>query len=287
MLTFASRFITQSRKPVLASYKLTYSCNLHCEQCPFIQMHQPDPAFSEIQVSLEDLRSRGIQIVIFEGGEPLLWHDESHTIYDVIDYAKKRFPCVGVTTNGTLPLDVEPHVLWVSIDGFKDTHDQLRGKAVFDTVIENIKQSKHSRIFAHTTVNIKNYKEVPELVRFLNSKVKGVTIQFYYPYGNEDALFLPFDKRAQVLDELIVLKKAGYPILNSISALQALKENTWRCSNWLTASMNPDGSVKQGCYLSGRAEIDCKKCGFSPITEISLAFQGNLPAIQAGLRIFF
>jgi hypothetical protein len=83
------------------------------------------------------------------------------------------------------------------------------------------------------------------------------------------------------------MKKEGYPVLNSTAALQALKRNTWLCLDWLVDNANPDNTITQGCYLKGRADQNCAKCGFSPHTEISLAFRGSIPAILAGMKIFF
>ena len=236
---------------------------------------------------LDDLYTRGSRVVIFEGGEPLLWRDGEHTCADVLRYARQKFFRVGITTNGTLPLDLEVDVLWVSIDGLEETHNRLRGAPIFARVIENIRRSKHPRIYAHVTANAQNYAEIPDLVRFLSTLVKGITVQFYYPYGAADHLFLPWPARRALLDELITMKKAGYPVLNSSAALSALKSNHWCCLPWLVDNANPDGSLVQGCYLQGRAEIDCAKCGFSPYTEISLAFRGNPQAILAGMKIFY
>ena len=200
--------------------------------------------------------------------------------------AKKRFFSVGVTTNGTFPLDVAAEVIWVSLDGLKTTHNLLRGAPVFDKALQNIRRSNHSRIYAHITINAINAAEIPFLIDFLKDKVKGITIQFYYPYNMKDELFLDFERREQLLEEIIQLKRSGHKILNSFAALQALKRNTWKCDDRLIDNANPDGSLSQGCYLKNRADIDCSKCGFSPHTEISLACQGNLQSILAGRKIF-
>ena len=37
-----------------------------------------------------------------------------------------------------------------------------------------------------------------------------------------------------MLDQLIGLKRQGYQIFDSVSTLQGLKRNTWRCHDWLT-----------------------------------------------------
>ena len=198
----------------------------------------------------------------------MLWHDGSHTIHEVVEQAKARFFSVGMTTNGTYPLNAGVDTLWVSIDGLRETHNRLRNAEIFDRVINHILQSNHPRLFAHITVNNQNAAEIPALIQFLSALVKGITLQFYFPYQGAEAqtgaLFLDFERRAALLDELIALKRSGYPLLNSIPALEALKHNTWRCIDWLVDNANPDGSISQGCYLRGRADIDCSRCGFSP-----------------------
>ncbi|HNR52741.1 MAG TPA: radical SAM protein, partial [Deltaproteobacteria bacterium] len=68
---------------------------------------------------LDVLRDLGCRIVIFEGGEPLLWKDGEYSFRDLVHLARRSFLCVGATTNGTLPLDAPTDVLWVSIDGLK------------------------------------------------------------------------------------------------------------------------------------------------------------------------
>lgn len=278
--------LPQQRRPLLASYKLTYRCNLHCQQCPFPDNTSAAPDFQQVCAVLDRLAQRGDRLVIFEGGEPLLWRDGETRFADVVRYARQHFACVGATTNGTLPLDVDTDVLWVSIDGFAATHNRLRQAEIFEKVIDNILHSRHPRLYAHITANAENYTEIPALVRFLAGLVKGITVQFYYPYGAQDHLLLGHAERRVLLEQLIALKKAGFPILNSTAALRALQDNHWRCLPWRIDCANPDGTIWQGCYLQGRAAINCKECGFSPYTEMSLAFRGNPEAILAGMRIF-
>jgi MoaA/NifB/PqqE/SkfB family radical SAM enzyme len=280
------QLLSPHREALLASFKLTYRCNLRCRQCPFTSYEGADASFEQVRRTLDELHRRGVRLVIFEGGEPLLWRDGGYTFAEVARYARQRFPFVGATTNGTLPLDVPADLLWVSLDGLAATHNHLRGAEIFDKIITHIRASSHPRLFAHITANAENHAEIPDLVRFLRPLVKGITVQFFYPYGSDDTLFLPWPERRALLERLIALKRQGYPILNSTAALRALKDNRWRCLPWLIASANPDGSITQGCYLSGRAKIDCSLCGFSPYTEMSLAFRGNAGAILAGMRIF-
>lgn len=273
-------------RPFLASLKLSYRCNLRCRQCPFYALDAPEMSYAEACAAIDRLFARGNRILIFEGGEPLLWRDGMRRVHDLVSYARRSFFSVGLTTNGTFPLDVPSDVLWVSVDGLRETHDALRGAGVFDRAMANARASRHPRLLAHVTANAANADEIPGLLHFLNGIFRGITLQFYYPYNRRDELFLDFDRRERLLEQVIALRRAGVRVLNSEASLRALMRNRWRCQDWLVDNANPDGSISQGCYLKGRADIDCARCGFSPHIEISLAGRGNLQAIAAGIRIF-
>ena len=273
--------------------KITHACNLTCAHCPFWKKKAESLSFTQAISALRALHQRGVRILIIEGGEPLIWRDGEHDLNDVVDEAKKLFFSVGVTTNGTFPINLDADVVWVSIDGLRETHDRVRGET-FDKIMANIEASSHPKIFAHITINSLNCQEVPELVAFLStvgasgrSPVQGITIQFHYPYEDvADDLFLPFDRRKHVLDELITLKKQGFPVADSYACLNALKDNRWKCRPWMIASVDPCGKLTEGCYVKDRGTISCEKCGFAAHTEISLAYGGALGAILAGRKIF-
>jgi MoaA/NifB/PqqE/SkfB family radical SAM enzyme len=274
-------------RPLLGGVKLTHACNLRCRACPFWKMGGPPIGLVELRRSLDDLYAIGVRLLIFEGGEPLLWRDAEYKLADILreEQAKRRFFSLGVTTNGTLPLDVPADIVWVSVDGLQPTHDCLRGP-VFDKVIANIEASSHPRLLAHVTVNTWNCGELPELVRYLGERVRGITVQFYYPYEGTEDLSLSRDQRQSAVETLIALKHKGYPLLNSVAALRALVDNTWACHPWLLANVEPDGSLTQGCYLTNRSAISCERCGFSAHVELSLAYDWNPQAIVAGSRVF-
>lgn len=306
LLYYAGARFAGRKRPYLCGIKLTHRCTLRCRQCPYWRRPLPDLPYERLVSLLRDLFARGARAVIFEGGEPYLWRDGEHGLADAVLAARRLFPFVGVTTNGTLPLDfwakveakstarstskadeqARPDVIWVSIDGLRDTHDSLRGPS-FGRIIDHIRQSTHPAILANITINRANVKEIPALVWFLRDLVKGITIQFFYPYGEVEDLSVSEAARVLVLDELIKAKKDRLPIANSISALEALKTNSFRCEPWMIADVDPDGSFHQGCYLLGRADDPdpCSRCGFAAHAEISLAYQLRLDAVAAGRRI--
>lgn len=273
------------RRPLLAGVKLTHRCNLRCPACPFWRRPQPDMAYDTALQALDALHEAGVRLLIFEGGEPFLWRDGARTVEDLVRAARGRFFAVGITTNGTLPLETTADRVWVSIDGPREVHDRYRGRS-YDRLMANIAAADRRRLLANVTINRLNWERVPELVRELRGLVRGVTVQFAYPYPDGEDLTVSWEARRQVLDELIALKRGGYPLLDSYAALGRLRGNSWRCHDWLVANVEPDGAISYGCYLRGRGEIDCRLCGFAAHAELSLAYDWHPAAILCGRRVF-
>jgi Fe-coproporphyrin III synthase len=288
---FIRRKIFGQKIPLLASFKLTYRCNLTCLACPF-HLRAGDEnihmSWSLAKASLDTLQRLGALIVVFEGGEPLLWRDGEHHLNDLIDYAKKRFPRVAVTTNGTFPLDVPADIVWVSIDGLKETHDRLRSRS-FDRVWSNLCAARNKRLLVHFTINRENRHDIrPLLVKLKGIPAfGGMTVQLFYPYGQGEApLALSDDQRRATLEEVIEMKKQGLPILNSTGRLHAMIENDWRCHDDILINVDPDGTITQGCYVKNRGRVNCRACGFSPVSEASGALDLFPGSLRAGWSIF-
>ncbi len=285
---FFRKIFFKVNTPILGGFKLTHRCNLRCYHCPFWGRTGKELSFAEVKNILDKMHEMGVRIMIFEGGEPFLWQDGDKDIRDVVNYAKKKYFSVGITTNGTLSMKGIPSdVLWVSFDGMRETYSKIRGD-VFDRIVKNIDESDHKNLYANITINRINESELEEMVKFLSEKVKGITIQFHYPYGGEEdkELFIPLTERIGILDRLINLKKAGYPVMDTYKALNLMKNNDWKCHDWLIANANPDGTVSQGCYIKNRGEVNCQYCGFAAHAEISLGFDLHFPSINMGRKIF-
>ncbi len=289
---WVSYHLTGEQRPLLAGFKLTHRCNLRCRTCPFWQRPRPDVTWEGVRAGLDELYAAGCRILILEGGEPFLWRDGDRRLEDVVAAARTRgFARIGITTNGTLPIETSADIVWVSFDGLREAHEAVRGP-IWERVLANIAASRHPRILAQVTISRANWRELPELIRFLADHVQGVTFQFFYPYRESADLWLPWPERAQVLRELAALKRQGYPVLDSYRALRDLTDNRWQCHDWLIADAEPDPAnparaiVHHGCYLKGRAEADCRLCGFAAHAELSLAFDLHPGAIWAGQQVF-
>jgi MoaA/NifB/PqqE/SkfB family radical SAM enzyme len=288
---FLQRKILDRKIPLLASFKVTYRCNLSCRACPFhlrADNEETQMSWKTAIGTLEYLRRLGTRMVVFEGGEPLLWRDGSYRLHDLVLYAKQHFLRVAVTTNGTLPLDVPSHTLWVSLDGMKETHDELRSNS-FDRIWANIKKTKHPRVFIHCTLNRRNWRDLDLLAKLVHDipTLKGMTVQFFYPYNQgEDDLSLSSEERLAAIKKLLKLKKSGLPILNSTGRLRAMVDNSWLCHDDLLINVDPDGTVTKGCYVKNRGTINCNACGFTPVAEASGALDLIPGSLYAGWRLF-
>jgi len=288
---FLQRKILNRNIPLLASFKVTYRCNLACRACPFHLRSgngKDQMTWNTAIEALKTLRRLGTRMLVFEGGEPLLWRDGSHRFHELVLYAKKYFLRVAVTTNGTLPLDVPCHTLWVSLDGLKETHDQLRSDS-FDRVWSNIKATKHPRVFIHCTLNRRNWRDVEHLAKLVRetATLKGMTIQFFYPYNQgEEDLALSVEERRAAVEKILELKKSGFPILNSAARLIAMIDNRWPCHDDILINVDPNGTITKGCYVKSRGDINCDTCGFTPVAEASGALDLIPGSLYAGWRLF-
>jgi Fe-coproporphyrin III synthase len=287
-----SRLSSRYKKPLLCSFKLTNKCTLKCLHCPFWRYEQKNElGFDEVAEILKKLHKDGVKIIIFEGGEPLIWEDKKSgkTISDVINIAKPLFYSTGITTNGTIDFgSIDPDIIFVSIDGLQKTHDSIRGKS-FDRIITNIDKYSHSKkIIANICISRINQKEIKDLIIFLNNKVYGITLQFFYPYSNVENQSLDNFEKEKILKEILELKKEGFKILDSKACLVKMARNEWHCYDFLVASVNPDGSATYGCYLKNRVEnISCADCGFAAHCEISYAYSLNFGALNTARKIFW
>lgn len=288
---YVQREILGRRIPLLASFKLTYRCNLACRACPFhlrAPSEQEHIKWNNAIEALDILQRLGTRMIVFEGGEPMLWRDGPHGLTDLIAYARKSFLRVALTTNGTLPLDVPVDTLWVSLDGMKETHDDLRSHS-FDRIQSNLNATKHPRVFVHCTLNRRNFHEAEAVARWVKAlpAVKGMTFQFFYPYHQgEDDLALSPDERRKAIETLLRLKSQGFPIMNSAGRLRAMVDNRWRCHDDILINVDPDGSITKGCYVKSRGRINCDACGFTPVAEASGALDLIPGSLWAGWKLF-
>ncbi len=177
----------KSNELPLITFKITPLCNLRCVMCGqrgVTGTLKPDKAASEVgkivpmerYMELTDEVAHKTQVFYIWGGEPFLYPD----FMDLASYMAKRIPIFTVNTNGTLLAKYARRVVedqwsgfFISLDGFRDINDAIRGEGSYDKVmagIEAIKREKklQKSVLPHigivTTVNKLNYMYLDKLV---------------------------------------------------------------------------------------------------------------------------
>lgn len=170
----------------LMYFRLTPLCNLRCVMCgqrgdkgvlkgAFAAGEAKDIVPLETYKRLVDEVRPKRPVVYLWGGEPFLYPD----LFPLVDYMMDSGLTVSVNTNGTfLEAKAEEivrrkwHALFVSLDGFEETNDRIRGEGSYGRVIrgfeainrEKERQGSHYPYMGVvTTVNNLNYKDLYRL----------------------------------------------------------------------------------------------------------------------------
>lgn len=258
-----------------------YACNLSCRHCSIEGNKDLLPpkrslSWDEMESEMREQYRRGARILYFEGGEPTLWEDSGHDLGDLIELGREiGYFNIGYTTNGTNVFFTGSDVISISLDGPREVHDSIRAEGVFDMMMENLESVDHPAVFANMVVqrdNLHTVREVAEIVHD-NPRIRGVMYNFITPPPFELALSL--DEKRAVVQEIMMLKKEGFPVLNSKKALRLLLEEDFskKCPHHVSAFVLPDGSHAQGCPMAGTES--CRNCGFDAVREYYLVNRGD------------
>ena len=243
--------------------------------------------YGQIKEELEYSYRSGSRFVDFEGGEPTLWHDGDKDLNSLIRLSKEiGFYSATITTNALLPFaGSEADSIWVSLDGLGDYHDEIRGKGVFDRLVKNIEEAHHPRISVNMVINSLNYLSVEETIEFAktNPHIQSISLNFHNPYPGTEHLFLDWETRGKVIDRIIQMKKAGYPIMNSVSGLKLMKHSKFKKECWVTNFILADGRRLSEC--AGKHADMCDTCGLSMSGEMRSVFTLKPYTIFAGMKL--
>lgn len=274
------------KRPLATTMIITYHCNLRCKHCQIADglPMVPQPHSISYQAAVEEMQTsyeRGARVLFFEGGEPTSWRDGERTLRDLILAGREvGFFVTGYTTNGTNVLYPESDVISVSLDGPKEVHDAIRCEGVFDKLMANLQTIDHPNVFANMVVMPENQHLVRETAQIVkdNPHMNGLMLNFLTP--PPESRVLSMEEKRRVVEEVIALKKEGYPILNSNKALHELlmEDYSERCPFWASEFVLPDRSKCYGCPMRGEA---CKRCGFNAVREYSLITRGSIATIMS------
>lgn len=276
------------KKPLQTVLFISDECNLACKHCSVYNLENPRrKTYEQIKEELIYSYRLGSRFVDFEGGEPMIWHDGKYTINDLIRLSKQiGFFSATMTTNAQLPFhDCEADSIWVSLDGCGKYHDAIRGEGAFDKLVENIARCGHKKLSVNMVINSQNYTNVKETIEFAtaNPHIKMISLNFHTPYKGTEHLFLDWDKRKEVIDLIIQMKKAGAPVMNSVSGLTLMKTNQFKKSCWVTNFIMADGTRLDACQ--GQYACVCDQCGFAMAGEMRSVFDLKFDTIFAGMKL--
>jgi len=230
-------------KPINVSVGITLKCNLKCTHCDIWKL-SPGKELSKDQWknfinSLYDWL--GVYQISFAGGEPLLYKD----IFDLIEHCSKIGVISSIVTSGAALtktklenlLNSNIDTVNISLDSINpEIHDKIRGvKGVHSKVLKVIDKFKDSgkekKLILATVIMGSNINEIIPLVHYANEKgLFGISFQvltdnfgkmYNHNWFNESDNFRMDQMNLKtVIDELLNLKKNGYPILNASRQLE-------------------------------------------------------------------
>lgn len=224
-------------KPTGITLCLTLHCNIKCQQCAIWRLPEKQELSAEVwKKVIYDLRKWiGPSRVRLVGGEIFIRKD----IIEIIEYAKINDVITDIVSNGTLITESLARdivnsglgYLRISMDGIKpETHDRIRGiqgtyKKAISSIDYLLKASNKSgmKLCIATVICKNNMHELIDLVKFAERKgLDGVIFNPLGPtvdsdpdwYKKTDLWFDDLNEINEILDKLIVMKKAGAKILN-------------------------------------------------------------------------
>ena len=173
----------------------------------------------------------------------------------------------------------------MSLDGLGQYHDDIRGKGVFERLVKHIEEANHPHLSVNMVINSRNYSSVEETIEFAkeNPYIQSISLNFHNPYPGTEDLFLDWELRTRVIDIIIKKKKAGYPIMNSVSGLKLMKHSKFKKQCWVTNFILPDGSRLLEC--PGKTAEICDSCGLSMSGEMRSVFSLKPDTIFAGMKL--
>jgi MoaA/NifB/PqqE/SkfB family radical SAM enzyme len=261
-----------------AFFDITSRCNLACPHCYFFRGRQTRTlAFKEWEALFAEYRRRHFKHVVLSGGEPTLNQD-------VIFLADEFFPIVNIATNGLVkvPPAIE-HTILVSLDGQKETHEQVRGKGTFERVLANYEGDK--RVIYRMTITRLNLGQVEQVARTARQNgVRGVSYIIHAPDSESDDLCLDAGELEEARASLLTVidRHRGFVYLTPRMVDSMVRSDFGQnCRLRASVALYSDGTPKK-CSMNN---IDCAKCK-CPTPALLHNYRRDARTFLLGLRFY-
>lgn len=182
--------------PIKIQWKITNKCNLKCKHCYLGKLDGFELPFEKANEIADTIINSNVMEVTISGGECLTYKGIEEIIKKFLINGIK----VNVFTNAVLLKNVLDRIdsgilntnsllFYVSVDGLKSSHEQIRGKNTFDKTIENIKYTieKGYPVVTNTVINKINYCDIMDMIVLLKQMgVKDVQLSNLIVQGSAD-----------------------------------------------------------------------------------------------------
>jgi len=268
-------------KPVVFYGLVNEHCNVKCRYCEYwrLKHYLPEMSIDEWKSALRSVQDFvGDFSINFSGGEPFI----KPGFIDLLTWCDENSIPAGVTTNGSAltkrnaakVVAANPFNVNISVDAADaKLHDHLRGyEGLFDKLSNGLRylldererQGKKFPITIKPTVNVKNFRVLPQLVEWAMAMgascvspqpVDRWTPETYNELWIEEKDLPEFE---QVVERLVAMQEAGAPILTPAANLRLMADHFREkkapdsarpCRVGLrTFFIRPDGSVALCAY---------------------------------------
>jgi MoaA/NifB/PqqE/SkfB family radical SAM enzyme len=306
--------VANVRSPLNVMLSVTNRCTSNCIYCNIPNRGQRELTTKEILGLIDQLIEAGAQRLGLWGGEPLIRED----IGQIIDYAKSKGLFVTIDSNGYLAEEQSrclknlDHFI-LALDGPEEMHDRNRGTGSFQKAMKAIRFLKGKvptwTITVLTKHNLESIEFILEIAKNFGFLATFQVLHHNEILGKNPESFLPTEESYRIaIKKLICKKKAGAPIVSSLSYLEHLLNwpdykkpmlsysvDNLRCwAGQLYCNVDTEGSVYPCSLLVGKIkalnyldvgfkkafdyiqEVPCRACNASCFTEYNYLYSLNL-----------
>jgi len=213
-------------------WHITDRCNLRCSHCYQNEYSSPS------ELSIEGLKSIADKItdalimwkkdgrIAITGGEPFIRKD----LFNLLNYLEQKpeIKKIGILTNGTFIKNniqslknlTKLHYIQLSLEGGKEKNDEIRGKGIFDQVIESTNLLKNADLPVRWMVTLHkgNVEEVPHIIDLaLENKVDFLTFERLIPTGSGKTMdnnVLSPQELSEVFEYIVKRSNLDFRVIN-------------------------------------------------------------------------
>ena len=247
-------------------------CGLNAQRRPTQKRPSTIEVAEALEAKLKEMSAEGRlpDVLTFAGnGEPTL-HPDFPAIIDAVTALRDRY-CpqakVSVLSNATRT-------------GVKEVREALMKVDNNIQKLDTISPDYIRRINQPT-----GHYDVAEVIEYVKNSpyFQMVSLNFHTPFEGTEHLALSLQKRNEVIDLIISYKKKGYPIMNSVTGLNHMRDLKFKKACWMSSFIFADGTRSDVC--AGEAAGVCDKCGFCMAGEERAVMDLAPDTIKAGMNL--